>query len=651
MTIRRKLLTLVFGELLMILAAAAVVAFMIIPVMKINRETEELNKLSDTVHEMRLEMNLLYSSPMDIQQAKMQRAKEDLSKSFDVVGQQEMLKHLNKRVEQSMSAVLLLEELFEERWAILDKLLTEVSGHAEKHLFSSTVPLLKFYKTGMLKRADDYDEIMAQVGKLESMINITDGSLRSAADVIKTQFRLIQIEVDKKIRRMVINSIAAFAVIVILIVILAVLFSRSIVRNVIALEGGVAGLKDGNLYTRFNSSSRDEIGSLGRNLNEFSEELSSSILKIKEASGNSLVMKDELHVAAEDSTASTTRISDAVDGIRRGVGELDGQVSASGHEVATVKTKTGDLKIMLEEQMAMIEESTSAVTEMIASIGNVGEITGKKKAATAELVATAGLGGERLNETISVIQEITSNVDEIRGTASVIQSVAAQTSLLAMNAAIEAAHAGKYGAGFAVVAEEIRKLSEASGESSKRISGVLKDVVSSIEKAAVSGEDTRKAFININREVGGVSEALDEISGSMNELAAGGQQILEAMTSLRGYASRVQDGGSAMADASTGLENAFLSVERVTADVLSGIAGISNGVSEIVEAVTVVSRISGRLSVEAEKLDSEVERFNLEEAEPVAEEPASGGPSDEDSSGEGHNASAEEVLIAASVVD
>jgi methyl-accepting chemotaxis protein len=266
---------------------------------------------------------------------------------------------------------------------------------------------------------------------------------------------------------------------------------------------------------------------------------------------------------------------------------------------------------MLEEQMAMIEQSTSSVTEMIASISNVSEITGKKKTATDELVRTAGTGGERLNETIRIIKEITANIDEIRGTASIIQSVAAQTSLLAMNAAIEAAHAGEYGAGFSVVAEEIRKLAEASGTSSKRISGVIKEVVGSIEKAAASGDDTRRAFTDINTEVIDVAGALDEISSSMDELSAGGRQILDAMTSLRGYASDVQDGGNAMNDASVSLKEAFRIVESVASGVLSQIGGIGTRIDEISDAVDVVAEISGRLSNESELLEAEVSLYDL----------------------------------------
>jgi len=136
--------------------------------------------------------------------------------------------------------------------------------------------------------------------------------------------------------------------------------------------------------------------------------------------------------------------------------------------------------------------------------------------------------------------------------------------------------------------------------------------VLSIEKAASAGEDTRKAFLNINSEVTGVAEALDEITGSMEELAAGGHQILEAMSGLQGYAARVKEGGEAMADSSFSLEEAFRIVENVTTNALSRIDGISRGVDEIVSAVQIVSGISSRLSIESENIDAGIAKFSLD---------------------------------------
>ena len=491
--------------------------------------------------------------------------------------------------------------------------------YAQKYMYTTTTPLVSFYKADWFNRYPNAAEILEEVGDFEQQIRITDGALSSAHDVISTNYKNINLEISKQINSMIIRTAIIFVLMIVVIIIFSIRLASGMAGSILALEKGVSLLREGHLKADFKTTTKDEVASLGENLNNFTIALSDSIFKIKETSLKTLGMKDELLSAAESSQVSTGEISSSVHSIRDGMVDLDSKVAESGEAVSTVKSRSDELGGMLDEQMAMIEESTSAVTEMIASISNVSDITGKKKTATNELVKTAENGGARLDNTIRIIQEITGNVDEIRGTASIIQSVAAQTSLLAMNAAIEAAHAGEYGAGFSVVAEEIRKLADASGTSSKRISGVIKDVVGNIEEAAISGEDTRRAFLDINSEVVDVADALDEISSSMDELAAGGRQILDAMTSLQGYAVNVRDGGNAMSGASVSLENAFRIVERVTSTVLSQIGGIGKRINEISSSVEVVSDISGRLSGESELLAVQVSRFSVDDDNPQGE--------------------------------
>jgi methyl-accepting chemotaxis protein len=94
-----------------------------------------------------------------------------------------------------------------------------------------------------------------------------------------------------------------------------------------------------------------------------------------------------------------------------------------------------------------------------------------------------------------------------------INGIASQTNLLAMNAAIEAAHAGEYGKGFSVVADEIRKLAEASAANSKAIKTNLAAIIAGIKNANEASARSSESFATVQREIGAVSAASTRFSG------------------------------------------------------------------------------------------------------------------------------------------
>ena len=145
-----------------------------------------------------------------------------------------------------------------------------------------------------------------------------------------------------------------------------------------------------------------------------------------------------------------------------------------------------------------VEESTASVNEMIASLKNLDKMTNARRESASRLVETAKNGGEKLSNTVEVVRNINNSIGSISDMIKIIDGIAAQTNLLAMNAAIEAAHAGDAGRGFAVVADEIRSLAETTSNNSQEIGSIIRDVMEKIHIAAESSEDTIQAFQDID---------------------------------------------------------------------------------------------------------------------------------------------------------
>lgn len=202
-----------------------------------------------------------------------------------------------------------------------------------------------------------------------------------------------------------------------------------------------------------------------------------------------------------------------------------------------VQTLTDAARDMTES----VSTSSSAVEEMIANINSINSIL-EHNAESVGLLDGAtrkGMAGiENVAELVSKIEENSNGLSEM---SSVIQKIASQTNLLAMNAAIEAAHAGNSGRGFAVVADEIRKLAENSGSEARKISDVLKNVKQLIDATFKDTGDVQKEFSEVVQLSGTVVEQEQTVRRAISEQNEGGKQLLQAVGTMRELTQTVKE--------------------------------------------------------------------------------------------------------------
>jgi methyl-accepting chemotaxis protein len=588
------------------------------PLKQIQQERYVFDDLRTRLMTLRAEMNRLDATSIEQQWKQVQEAKAAVDETFIIVKNLKTLPSLNAKIEKSVSIILRLDELFREKYSETEKLVGQMMDAAKDvFVFSGSIEMLDFYTNARAKSHPKIQQYQLLISNFISAIYVADMNLNSAVEVIGEQYSMIEDEVAKIEKKSTYTVLGIMALLFLVMVFVAVRIANTIGKGVIKIERAISDLTDGDLTVRAEVISKDDLGRLSADLNRFIEALSTTVENIKITSGENITVKEDLVVTINETSASVQQMSAGASSIKDQMSKLDVQIRESTKEVDVVTEGIGGLSDALNDQVAMVEESTSSVTEMIASIGNVADITQKKRAATEKLVQTAQTGGNQLDATTAIIEEINGRIGEIRGTTDIIQNVAAQTNLLAMNAAIEAAHAGEYGRGFAVVAEEIRKLAEASSLNSKQIAKVIKEMIARIQEASDAGSATKRAFADIDTEVRGVASSLDEINSSMMELQAGGQQILEAMTSLQDVSSKVREGGDQMGDAAGTVKDAMAQVDRISAEVLGSISEITAGLSEVGNAMMTVSDLTEKVSGISEAMDEAVRFFRTEENERV----------------------------------
>jgi methyl-accepting chemotaxis protein len=237
--------------------------------------------------------------------------------------------------------------------------------------------------------------------------------------------------------------------------------------------------------------------------------------------------------------------------------DLFTQISTVASALEQITANAHSFHGLVEKQNGVLVKTDTAVAEMSASMCVVMDVTKQKKEAAISLKEMIEKGGEGVKSTSKAIEDVTEGITAVADVIKVIDNIASQTNLLAMNAAIEAAHAGDVGRGFAVVASEIRKLAESTATNSKAIAESLKKIIQQINAAKREGENAGVSFSNIEKEVDRFVEGFEEISQTTESLVAESRQIEGSLENLKQVSSEISSGSKEIETGSESVDNSL----------------------------------------------------------------------------------------------
>jgi len=238
----------------------------------------------------------------------------------------------------------------------------------------------------------------------------------------------------------------------------------------------------------------------------------------KDYEGAYKIMKENINSVITNVHEVLTQISAAAEQVGAG----SGQVASSSQSLAEGAA----------EQASSIEETSASLEEISAMIKQNADNANQANSIMQEAGINVGSANDSMeNLTISMV-EITKASEETQKIIKTIDEIAFQTNLLALNAAVEAARAGEAGAGFAVVAEEVRNLAMRSAEAAKSTAVLIEDTVKRVGDGSDLVKRTGEIFAQVAGNAGKVGELVNEISSASNEQAQGIEEVNKAMAEI-----------------------------------------------------------------------------------------------------------------------
>lgn len=398
---------------------------------------------------------------------------------------------------------------------------------------------------------------------------------------------------------------------IILVLLLILVLYKTVLKKVKFVGKSIKTLSSGNadLTIRVPVKGNDEFSELGADVNQFINILQGLVQKLNGAQQSLEQIGNDLGINSQETASATSEIMANINSVRMQAETQSAAVSETSSVLENSRAHVGELVDLVNNQVAGITQASAAIEEMISNIAAVSNSVKMMSESFKILDSNVGDGNHKLENVGARVNQMAAQSKMLIQANNMIAQVASQTNLLAMNAAIEAAHAGEAGRGFSVVADEIRKLAETSAAQSKNIFNELKEISGSIEDVVGLSQDAQKSFESIVNQLNVTDSIMGQIDNAMTEQSAASTQILEALADMKGQSVSVNEKTGNLRKGIEEVQNNMTVVSQVSDLILGSMDEMAAGSQQINSSSQSVSDLARNTRDNIQVMDALLRQF------------------------------------------
>lgn len=436
------------------------------------------------------------------------------------------------------------------------------------------------------------------------------------------------------------SAVILSAVILLVISVVLILVLRPLIKPIRDLMEVTEVVARGDFTRQIRVTTNDEVGKLAKAFNQMVTAVKELIGEVVYTSKEILTASNQLSVSSQESARAVQQVASAIEEVSKGNSSQTEQINEIAKTMDQLVMAIDQVASGSQEQSNSVRITSNTVNQMAVAIEDVAANAQTVSAGAAETSSIAQNGGKAVTETINGMERIKQTVFEtaakirelgeqsqqIGEIIQVIDDIAEQTNLLALNAAIEAARAGEHGKGFAVVADEVRKLAERSGKATKEIADLITSIqngtenavtamgagTKEVEKGSELAKDAGVALENILEAIKKSVQQIENISAATEEMAASSTEVVNAIANVAEITEQNSAASQQMAASSSEANTSIQNIAAISQETAAATQEVNASVEEIMATTEEISASAINLAEMARKMEQMTSKFKIQ---------------------------------------